>query len=124
MTTSDPPGSFRFTGVPPGIYVLAGSMFGRVSSSVTVELAAAGEVAADLRCSAPPTPNCRPPRTDPGPGRRCPDRQHADLRPGRHPVPAAECLLTASVMVPVIDPDTGRIDPDVPAETVSATSNA
>ncbi len=48
MTTSDPPGSFRFTGVPPGVYVLTGSMFGRVPSSVTVEVTAAGDAVADL----------------------------------------------------------------------------
>ena len=49
MSTSDPAGSFRFTGVPPGTYVLAASMFGRVSTTVTIELAAAGEVTSDLR---------------------------------------------------------------------------
>ncbi len=123
MTTSDPPGSFRFTGVPPGTYVLAGSMFGRVSSSVTVELAAAGEVTANLRLIT--AADTELPATARIGGRVVDSRTGGVLTCDRAatPVPADECRLTASVPVPVIDPDTGRINPDVPAETVSATSN-
>ncbi|HEY5115112.1 MAG TPA: carboxypeptidase regulatory-like domain-containing protein [Nakamurella sp.] len=123
MSTSDPAGSFRFTGVPPGTYVLAGSMFGRVSSSVTVELVAAGEVTADLRLLT--AADTELPATARIGGRVVDSRTGGVLTCDRAaiPVAAADCRLTASVPVPVIDPDTGRINPDLPAEIVSATSS-
>ena len=108
MTTSDPPGAFRFTGVPPGVYVLTGAMFGRVPSSVTVEVTAAGDAVADLTLLSsadtelPPTSHIK--------GRVVDSRTGSTLTCDRAEVPGAECLVTSSVMVPAIDPATGQID--------------
>lgn len=48
MTASAPPGSFRFSGVTPGLYVLAASQYGRQTSYATVEITAAETATADL----------------------------------------------------------------------------
>ncbi|WP_420121035.1 carboxypeptidase regulatory-like domain-containing protein [Nakamurella sp.] len=118
MTTSDPPGSFRFTGVAPGVYVLTGSMFGRISSSVTVEVAAAGEASADLTLLS--SADTELPATAHIQGRVTDSRTGGDLTCDRAVDPTVPCVITASVSVPAIDPNTGRIDPNRPPETVSA----
>lgn len=118
MTTSDPPGSFRFTGVAPGVYVLTGSMFGRISSSVTVEVAAAGEASADLTLLS--SADTELPATAHIQGRATDSRTGGDLTCDRAVDPTVPCVITASVSVPAIDPNTGRIDPNRPPETVTA----
>ena len=119
MTTSDPPGSFRFTGVPPGVYVLAGSMFGRVPSSVTVEVTAAGDVNANLTLLS--AADTELPATARIKGRAVDARTGATLTCDRSANPGETCLLTASVPVPAFDPVTGRIDPTAPPQIVSGT---
>jgi hypothetical protein len=46
-TTSADPGSYRFSGVSPGTYTLTTQLFGYVTDSVTVEVAAGGTVEED-----------------------------------------------------------------------------
>ncbi len=118
MTTSDPPGSFRFTGVAPGVYVLTGSMFGRISSSVTVEVAAAGQASADLTLLS--SADTELPATAHIQGRVTDSRTGGDLTCDRAVDPTVPCVITASVSVPAIDPNTGRIDPNRPPETVTS----
>ncbi|AZI58013.1 carboxypeptidase regulatory-like domain-containing protein [Nakamurella antarctica] len=51
MTASAPPGSFRFAGVGPGIYVLSASMYGRKTTFATVQITAAETALQDLTLS-------------------------------------------------------------------------
>jgi hypothetical protein len=118
MTTSDPPGSFRFTGVAPGVYVLTGSMFGRISSSVTVEVAPAGQATADLTLLS--SADTELPATAHIQGRVTDSRTGGDLTCDRAIDPTVPCIITASVSVPAIDPNTGRIDPNAPPQTVTS----
>lgn len=121
MTTSDPPGSFRFTGVAPGVYVLTASMFGRISSSVTVEVAAAGQATADLTLLS--SADTELPATSHIQGRVTDSRTGGDITCDRAIDPTVPCIITASVSVPAIDPNTGRIDPNLPPETVTSQAN-
>lgn len=121
MSTSDPAGSFRFTGVKPGVYVLSGSMFGRLPSSVTVEVTAAGEATADLTLLS--SASTELPATARIQGRVVDSRTGGQLTCDRAEDPATPCVITASVSVPAIDPATGQIDPNLPPTTVSATAN-
>lgn len=121
MSTSDPPGSFRFTGVKPGVYVLSGSMFGRLPSSVTVEVTAAGEATADLTLLS--SADTELPATARIQGRVVDSRTGGQLTCDRAVDPAVTCVITATVSVPALDPNTGRIDPNLPPTTVSATAN-
>ena len=121
MTTSDPPGSFRFTGVPPGVYVLTGSMFGRVPSSVTVEVSAAGEAVADLTLLS--SADTELPATAHIQGRVVDARTGNTLTCDRAANVGDECLVTASVLAPAINPNTGRIDPDAPKVLISQVSS-
>ncbi len=119
MTTSDPPGSFRFTGVAPGVYVLTGSMFGRVPSSVTVEVTAAGDAVADLTLLS--AADTELPATAHIQGRVVDARTGGTLNCDRAPDPNDPCTaFTASVQVPVVDPATGQIEVNAPTETISA----
>ncbi len=121
MTTSDPPGSYRFTGVAPGVYVLSGSMFGRLPSSVTVEVTAAGQATADLTLLS--SADTELPATAHIQGRVTDSRTGGDLTCDRAVDPGVPCVITASVSVPAIDPNTGRIDPDAPPQVVTAQAN-
>ncbi len=121
MTTSDPPGSYRFTGVAPGVYVLSGSMFGRLPSSVTVEVTAAGQATADLTLLS--SADTELPATAHIQGRVTDSRTGGDLTCDRAVDPGVPCVITASVSVPAIDPNTGRIDPDAPPQIVTAQAN-
>ena len=121
MSTSDPAGSFRFTGVKPGVYVLSGSMFGRLPSSVTVEVTAAGEATADLTLLS--SASTELPATARIQGRVVDSRTGGQLTCDRAEDPAVPCVITATVSVPAIDPATGQIDPNLPPTTVSTTAN-
>ncbi len=121
MTTSDPPGSYRFTGVAPGVYVLTGSMFGRISSSVTVEVAAAGQATADLTLLS--SADTELPATAHIQGRVTDSRTGGDITCDRAIDPTVPCIITASVSVPAIDPNTGRIDPNLPPQIVTSQAN-
>ncbi len=121
MTTSDPPGAFRFTGVPPGVYVLAGTMFGRVPSSTTVEVTAAGDAVAGLTLIS--SADTELPATARIKGRVVDSRTGSTLTCDRAAVPGEECLVTSSVQVPAIDPATGRIIPGAPTQTVTAVTS-
>jgi len=121
MTTSDPPGSYRFTGVTPGVYVLTASMFGRISSSVTVEVAAAGQATADLTLLS--SADTELPATSHIQGRVTDSRTGGDITCDRAIDPTVPCIITASVSVPAIDPNTGRIDPNLPPQTVTSQAN-
>jgi hypothetical protein len=122
MSTSDPAGSFRFTGVPPGTYVLAASMFGRVSTTVTVELAAAGEVTSDLRLLS--NADTELPANGRISGRAVDARTSGPLTCDRVPAPAQDCVLTATIDIPVADPITGRIVAGAPVREATTTSTA
>lgn len=95
LTTSSPAGGFQFTGVKPGTYVLTASQFGRVSSSATVQVTAAGTAAATITLAAaagsviPASSRVR--------GRVVDARTQGPLTCDRAAVPAT-CLLTVTTV--------------------------
>jgi hypothetical protein len=114
MTTSVPAGAYRFTGVPPGTYVLQGSLYGRVPSSATVVVTAAGTATANLTLIS--APDTELPATSRITGRAVDSRTQGPLTCDRAADPRAVCVVTASVPIPVPGSTTGA------TETISAIS--
>ena len=97
-------------------------MFGRVSSSVTVELVAAGEVTADLRLLS--SADTELPANGRITGRAVDARTSGPLTCDRVPPPAQDCVLTAAIDIPVADPITGRIVAGAPVREAVTTTTA
>jgi hypothetical protein len=120
MTTSgDQAGTYRFTGVPPGTYVLTASQYGRTPASATVEIKAsesknvALKLVADSAAELPATSHIR--------GQVVDSRTGGPLTCDRTAVPidAKDCVVTVSVSAPVnpADASQGTI-------TITSTSTA
>ncbi|SDO43269.1 Carboxypeptidase regulatory-like domain-containing protein [Nakamurella panacisegetis] len=99
MTTSVPAGAYRFTGVPPGTYVLQASQYGRVASSATVVVAAAGTAVANLHLIG--APDTELPTTARIRGRAVDSRTQGPLTCDRAAIAKPVCVVTASVPIPV-----------------------
>jgi hypothetical protein len=97
-------------------------MFGRVSTTVTVELAAAGEVTSDLRLLS--NADTELPANGRISGRAVDARTSGPLTCDRVPAPAPDCVLTATIDIPVADPITGRIVAGAPVREATTTSTA
>ena len=102
-SASSPAGSFQFTGIPPGVYVLTASQFGRVPSSATVIVTAAQTTNQNLTLRA--DPDTELPDTGRIRGRVVDARTQNTLVCDRAatPVPDEKCLLTATA-VPSANP--------------------
>ena len=84
-------------------------MFGRVASSVTVEVTAAGDAVADLTLLS--SADTELPATAQIQGRVVDARTGGTLNCDRAPDPDDPCTAyVASVQVPVVDPATGKIE--------------
>ena len=101
MTASAPAGAFRFTGVPPGTYVLQASQYGRVPSSATVVVTAAGSATVNLHLVG--APNTELPDTSHIRGRAVDSRTQGPLTCDRAAttVAPANCVVTATTQVPL-----------------------
>jgi hypothetical protein len=120
MTTSgDSAGSYQFTGVPPGTYVLTASQYGRTPASATIELSASDSKTVDLSLTSnvgselPATSHIR--------GQVVDSRTGGPLTCDRTAVPIAakDCVATVTVSAPK-DPS----DPSKGSVTYSVTSTS
>lgn len=93
-TTSAPAGGFRFTGVPPGTYVLTASQYGRAPSAATVVVTAAGQATASLTLVA--APDTELPATSRIRGRVVDARTQGPLTCDRSAQANPTCILTIS----------------------------
>jgi hypothetical protein len=120
MTTSgDSAGSYQFTGVPPGTYVLTASQYGRTPASATIELKASDSKTVDLSLKSnvgselPATSHIR--------GQVVDSRTGGPLTCDRTAVQIADkdCVATVTVTTPKdpTDPSKGNV-------TYTATSTA
>jgi len=109
MTTSgDSAGSYQFTGVVPGSYVLTAVQFGRVTASATVELAAASAqtvnlvMQADIGAELPATAHIR--------GQVVDSRSSGPLTCDRSltTVSASDCVATVTVTAPKDPADSSK----------------
>ncbi len=109
MTTSgDQAGSYRFTGVPPGTYVLTASQYGRSPASSTIEVKAADDQTVDLALRAdtgselPATAHIR--------GQVVDSRTGGSLTCDRTAVPIAAdtCVATITVTAPADPADSSK----------------
>ena len=118
MTTSAPAGAFRFTGVPPGTYVLQASQYGRRPSSATVVVTAAGSTTANLHLVG--AADTELPDTSRIRGRAVDSRTQGAVNCDRSATAVApkNCLVTASTLVP-LDPSKGTAGGTEPIDSVS-----
>lgn len=110
MSVSSPPGSFRFSGVPPGSYVLVGEQFGRVPAYAPVDVVMAQT--ADVPLTLAPVAGDGLPPTARIRGRVVDARTGGQLTcdPSTKPAP---CVVTISTV-------DRRADGDVRFETTAA----
>ncbi len=109
ISQTTPAGSYSFTGVAPGDYVLTGVLFGRIPSSVNVTVAAAGTTTVNLSLASDNLADVV--RTSGISVRVVDDRSGAAIRCDRQPIGADEpCDVTIVGMVPS-NPGTNRPDP-------------
>ncbi len=118
MTTSAPAGAFRFTGVPPGTYVLQASQYGRRPSSATVVVTAAASTTVNLHLVG--AADTELPDTSRIRGRAVDSRTQGPVNCDRSPTAVApkNCLVTASTLVPLV-PSKGTAGGTEPIKAIS-----
>jgi hypothetical protein len=109
ISQTSPAGSYSFTGVAPGDYVLTGVLFGRIPSSVNVTVAAAGTTTVNLSLASDNLADVV--RTSGISVRVVDDRSGAAIRCDRQPIGLDEpCNVTIVGLVPT-NPGTNNPDP-------------
>ena len=119
ISQTTPAGSYSFTGVAPGDYVLTGVLFGRIPSSVNVTVAAAGTTTVNLSLASDNLADVV--RTSGISVRVVDDRSGAAIRCDRQPIGSDEpCDVTIVGQVPT-NPGTDKPDPKSVPVTAAGT---
>jgi len=106
MTVSDKPGSYRFSGVPPGTYVLSATQYGRRTTFATVDIEAARTVSVNLTLKSAIGDELTADGTVRG--RVVDARTNGPLTCDRAADPAVECQITVSTYAPTAPAESGK----------------